>query len=50
MIVGKPFAFLIDYVNQLSDVMENTQVKAGMTYGRKNWLAFCLTCFIVKNS
>ena len=50
MIVGKPFAFLIDYVNQLSDVMENTQVKAGMTYGRKNWLAFCLTCIIVTNS
>ncbi len=50
MIVGKPFAFLIDYVSQLSDMMENSQIKAGMTCGRKNWLAFCLTCVIVTNS
>lgn len=50
MIVGKPFAFLIDYVSQLSDVMENSQIKSGMTCGRKNWLAFCLTCIIVTNS
>jgi len=50
MIVGKPFAFLIDYVNQLNDILENSQIKAGMTCGHKNWLAFCLTCIIVTNS
>ena len=36
MIVGKLKAFLIDYVNQLSDVLENTQIKAGMSQGRQN--------------
>jgi len=50
MIVGKPFPFLIDYVNQLSDAMENTQIKTGMTCARKNWLAFCLTAILVTSS
>jgi len=50
MIVGKPFAFLSDYVNQLSETLENSQITAGMTVKRQNWLAFCLTCIIVTNS
>lgn len=50
MIVGKPFAFVIDYVNQLNEIMEKVQVKSGMSCGRKNWLSFCLTSIIVTNS
>lgn len=50
MIVGKPFAFLIDYVNQLSYIMEATEKKSGITCGQKKWLAFCLTCIIVTNT
>jgi len=37
MIVGKPFAFLSDYVNQLSETLENSQITAGMTVKRQNW-------------
>ncbi len=49
MIIGNPFPFLINYVNQLSDAMENTQMGAGMTGARKRWLMFCLTAIIVTN-
>ena len=50
MIVGKPLLFLSDYVDKLSDAMEHSQIKAGMSCGRKRWLAFCLTCIIITNS
>ncbi len=50
MIVGKPFPFIINYPNQLSDAMENTQIGKGMTYARKKWLMFCLTAIMVTNS
>ncbi len=50
MIIGKPFPFLINYVNQLSDALENTQIGTSMTGARKRWLTFCLTAIIVTNS
>jgi len=49
MIIGNPFPFLINYVNQLSDAMENTKNGTGMTGARKKWLMFCLTAIIVLN-
>lgn len=50
MVVGKPLAFVNDYVNKLNQIMEHRQVNAAMTYGRQKWLAFCLTCIIVTGS
>ena len=47
MIVGKPLPFVNDYVNNLSDIISLHQINVAMTYGRKKWLAFCLTCIIV---
>ena len=47
MIVGKPLPFVNDYVNNLSNMISRHQINVAMTYGRKKWLAFCLTCIIV---
>jgi hypothetical protein len=51
MIVGKPFPFVTEYVEKLSNgVAEKKQCKHGLTRMQKTWLTFCIMCIIVTES
>lgn len=50
MLVGKPLAFITEYVEKLSSGLEQKQPKAGLTQGQKAWLSFCIMCIIVTES
>ena len=50
MIAGKPFSFIIDYVNKLSSGLEQKQAKSGLTQGQKIWLGFCIMYIMVTES
>lgn len=50
MLVGKPLAFVTEYVEKLSIGLEQKLTKPGLTQGQKMWLSFCIMCIIVTES
>ena len=47
MIVGKPFPFICQYVEQLHEMLCQYQQSAGLTWGQRGWLSFSLMCIMV---
>ena len=47
MIVGKPFPFISQYVDQLHEGLCQYQQSTGLTIGQRGWLSFSLMCIIV---
>lgn len=50
MIVGKPFDFIIEYVNKLSSGLERKKTKSGLTRGQKVWIGFCIMYIMITES
>jgi hypothetical protein len=50
MLIGKPFPFVVDYVEKLSARLDHHPSGRGLTWGQKAWLSFCLMGIIVTES
>ena len=51
MIVGKPFPFVTEYVEKLSAALgQKEKRRAGLTFGQKAWLTFCIMSIFVTES
>lgn len=50
MLVGKPLAFVTDYVEELSSRLEQQSPRTRLTRGQQAWLAFCIMCVMVTES